>query len=330
MTEAEIKKAINTNQAKYGNANDATKALLLAKNEGLAKQLDTLTGGKSTYDATSGRWALSGDNRDVVDKYIQQRDLVANGAYGGYDASTDPAYSALKKSILRESDRSVEDTMGAYAGMTGGIPSTAAVTAAQETANYFRGQLADQQVALGEQDYNRWLNERNADMELMNLYASEAEASAANLAALGDFSAMGKLYGWNADQIAEAQRLWLAEQQGYGGGSGGSGGGALIDEYKNPNAKVTVPALGAPANIGFFPEEVAAAVGYGNNPGTTSPGAADKKYDNRTEGQIVSMVEQYMTRNNDDASKVRTLINSGTAFTAKQKEVALAYLNQIS
>lgn len=327
MTEAEIKKAINTNQAKYGTANDATKALLLAKNEGLAKQLDTLTGGKSTFDAASGRWALSGDNRNPVDRYLQQRELVANGAYGGYDASTDPAYSALKKSILRESDRSVEDTMGAYAGMTGGIPSTAAVTAAQETANYFRGQLADRQVELGEQDYNRWLNERNADMELMNLYASEAEASAANLAALGDFSAMGKLYGWNADQIAEAQRLWLAEQQGYGGGSGG---GALINEYKNPNAKVTTPALGAPANIGFFPDEVAAAVGYGNNPGTTSPGAADKKYDNRTEGQIVSMVEQYMTRNNDDASKVRTLINSGTAFTAKQKEVALAYLNQIS
>lgn len=216
MTEAEIRKAINTNQAKYGNANDATKALLMAKNEGLAKQLDTLTGGKSTFDAASGRWALSGDNRDVVDRYIQQRDLVTNGAYGGYDASSDPAYSALKKSILRESDRSVEDTMGAYAGMTGGIPSTAAVTAAQETANYFRGQLADQQVALGEQDYNRWLNERDADMELMNIYASEAEASAANLAALGDFSAMGKLYGWNADQIAEAQRLWLADQRGSG------------------------------------------------------------------------------------------------------------------
>lgn len=217
MTEAEIKKAINTNQAKYGTANDATKALLLAKNEGLAKQLDTLTGGKSTYDAASGRWALSGDNRNSVDRYLQQRELVANGAYGGYDASTDPAYSALKKSVLRESDRSVEDTMGAYAGMTGGIPSTAAVTAAQETANYFRGQLADRQVELGEQDYNRWLNERNADMELMDLYASEAEASAANLAALGDFSAMGKLYGWNADQIAEAQRLWLAEQQGSSG-----------------------------------------------------------------------------------------------------------------
>ena len=222
MTEAEIRKLINSNQAQYEAANDATKALLMAKNEGLARELDAITGGQSTFDAATGRWTLSGDSRDAVDRYLQQRELVANGAYGGYDASTDPAYSALKKSILRESDRSVEDTMGAYAGMTGGIPSTAAVTAAQETANYFRGQLADQQVALGEQDYNRWLNDRNADMDLMNIYASDAEASAANLAALGDFSAMGKLYGWNADQIAEAQRLWLADQRGSGGGSGRS------------------------------------------------------------------------------------------------------------
>lgn len=222
MTEAEIRKQINKNQAQYANANDATKALLQSKNETLAKQLDTLTGGKSTYDAGTGTWSLSGGNRDAVTRYLEQRDMVADSAYGGYDAASDPAYSALKKSILRESDRSVEDTMGAYAGMTGGIPSTAAVTAAQETANYYRGQLADQQVALGEQDYNRWLNEREADSELMSIYASEAEASAANLAALGDFSAMGKLYGWSDAQMAEAQRLWLAEQGGSGGGGGGS------------------------------------------------------------------------------------------------------------
>ncbi len=221
MNEAEIRKKILENQAQYEGANDATKALIMAKNEGLAKQLDELTGGQSTFDAASGRWTLSGGSRDAVDRYLQQRDLVAGGAYGGYDASSDPAYSALKKSILRESDRSVEDTMGAYAGMTGGIPSTAAVTAAQETANYFRGQLADQQVALGEQDYNRWQNDRKAAMDLMDIYASEAEASAANLAALGDFSAMGKLYGWNEAQIAEAQRLWLAEQGGSGRGGGG-------------------------------------------------------------------------------------------------------------
>lgn len=249
MTETEIRKQINKNQAQYANANDATKALLQSKNETLAKQLDTLTGGQSTYDAGTGTWSLSGGSRDAVTRYLEQRDMVAGGAYGGYDAASDPAYSALKKSILRESDRSVEDTMGAYAGMTGGLPSTAAVTAAQETANYYRGQLADQQVALGEQDYNRWLNEREADSELMSIYASEAEASAANLAALGDFSAMGKLYGWSDAQMAEAQRLWLAEQGGSGGGGGGSSRNTNTEVATYDNGMTDVKIANAAARL---------------------------------------------------------------------------------
>lgn len=249
MTETEIRKQINKNQAQYANANDATKALLQSKNEALAKQLDTLTGGKSTYDAGTGTWSLSGGSRDAVTRYLEQRDMVAGGAYGGYDAASDPAYSALKKSILRESDRSVEDTMGAYAGMTGGIPSTAAVTAAQETANYYRGQLADQKVALGEQDYDRWLNEREADSELMSIYASEAEASAANLAALGDFSAMGKLYGWSDAQMAEAQRLWLAEQGGSGGGGGGSSRNTNTEVATYDNGMTDVKIANAAARL---------------------------------------------------------------------------------
>ena len=310
MTEAEIRKLINSNQAQYEAANDATKALLMAKNEGLAKELDAITGGQSSFDAATGRWTLSGDSRDAVDRYLQQRELVANGAYGGYDASTDPAYSALKKSILRESDRSVEDTMGAYAGMTGGIPSTAAVTAAQETANYFRGQLADQQVALGEQDYNRWLNDRNADMDLMNIYASDAEASAANLAALGDFSAMGKLYGWNADQIAEAQRLWLADQRGSGGGSGSIG------------------ELEIPKNASKFPQGVVSALGYGDG-GYMDTAALSKKGTAKKvdEAAVYGKVQNIVSRM--PAAQAWTVINNGTTFTGAEKDAAVQMYKEL-
>lgn len=310
MTEAEIRKAINSNQAQYGAANDATKALLMAKNEGLARELDAITGGQSSFDAATGRWTLSGDSRDAVDRYLQQRELVANGAYGGYDASTDPAYSALKKSILRESDRSVEDTMGAYAGMTGGIPSTAAVTAAQETANYFRGQLADRQVALGEQDYNRWLNDRNADMDLMNIYASEAEASAANLAALGDFSAMGKLYGWNADQIAEAQRLWLADQR----GSGGRGGGGSGDDD-----------IQLPQNADLFPQGALSALGYGDG-GAVGNGVAYKQgtVDEQAVYNKVRTLAAKMT-----PAQAWQVINNSDQFTSGERAAAMQMYTEL-
>lgn len=311
MTETEIRKQINKNQAQYANANDATKALLQSKNEALAKQLDTLTGGQSTYDAGTGTWSLSGGSRDAVTRYLEQRDMVAGGAYGGYDAASDPAYSALKKSILRESDRSVEDTMGAYAGMTGGIPSTAAVTAAQETANYYRGQLADQKVALGEQDYNRWLNERNADSELMSIYASEAEASAANLAALGDFSAMGKLYGWSDAQMAEAQRLWLAEQ-------GGSGGGSSSDE------------LDVPDNASLFPAGVVSALGYGTG-GTAPYGVATKRGAAQTggvdEAAVYSRVQNLVSKMTP--AQAWSVINDGTTFKGAEKDAAVQMYREL-
>ena len=307
MNEAGIRKKILENQAQYEGANDATKALLMAKNEGLAKELDTLTGGQSVFDAATGQWKLSGDTRNAVDKYLDQRDLVANGVYGGYDASSDPAYSALKKSILRESDRSVEDTMGAYAGMTGGIPSTAAVTAAQETANYFRGQLADQQVALGEQDYSRWQNDRKVAMDLMDIYASEAEASAANLAALGDFSAMGKLYGWNEAQIAEAQRLWLAEQ----GGSGGSGTKQTQNVSKLPSWMRSAMGLGEGSSRGDSRDWQFTKVGTENNAGNT--GAVD-------EAAVYSKVQNIVR--NLRPEQAWAVINNGTTFTGAEKDAA--------
>lgn len=251
MTETEIRRLINSNQAEYDKANDATKALLHAKNESLAKELDKLTGGQSTYDPATNRWNLSASTQGAVDRYLEQKDLVAGSAYGGYDAETDPAYSTLKKQYLREADRGVEDTLGAFAGMTGGIPSTAAVSAAQQTGDYYRGQLADRQVELGEQDYSRWLSDLDAQKDLLNIYAQEAQNSAESLAALGDFTAMGRLYGWTEAQIAEARNQWLAAQY-----SGGGGGGSSEEEKKETNGIGTV----SPAAENYFNALVSTAV----------------------------------------------------------------------
>lgn len=224
MTESELRKKINANSAQYKKANDNAKALLQSENESLAKQLDSITGGKSTYDASTGLWSLSASNKGAVDRALELRREIEDSAYGGYDPTTDVQYSALKKQYLREADRGTEDTMGAYAGMTGGIPSTAAVTAAQQAGDYYRGQLADRQVELAQQDYNRYLSELGQKNTLYSQYESAAETSAQQLAALGDFSAMGKLYGWSDEQIKKAEAAWAASQ--YSGSSGGSGGGS--------------------------------------------------------------------------------------------------------
>lgn len=222
----------------------------MAENESLAKKLDELTGGTSEYDAGTGTWNLSASTQGAVDRYLEQRDYAQGRTYGGYDASKDPAYSALKKEYLREADRGTEDTMGTYAGLTGGIPSTAAVTAAQQAGDYYRGQLADRQVELGEQDYNKWLTETELENDLAEKYRTQAEASAESLAALGDFSAMGKLYGWTDEQIANARNQWLSEQ--YSSSSGSSGGGSSgssSDETTYNNGKSDSEIAQAAANL---------------------------------------------------------------------------------
>lgn len=229
MTESELRKKINANTAQYKTANDTTKALLMSENESLAKQLDSITGGTSSYDAATNTWDLSASNKGAVDRALELRREIEDSAYGGYDPTTDVQYSALKKEYLREADRGTEDTMGIYAGMTGGMPSSAAVTAAQQAGDYYRGQLADRQVELAAQDYDRYLSELSQKNSLYSQYVSAAEASAQQLAALGDFSAMGKLYGWTDDQIKKAEAAWAASQYtGSGGGSSGSGSSATV------------------------------------------------------------------------------------------------------
>ena len=60
-----------------------------------------------------------------------------------YDVAADPVYQAYKKEYTREGRRAAEDTLGSYAAMTGGVPSTAAVTASRQAGDYYAAQLAD-------------------------------------------------------------------------------------------------------------------------------------------------------------------------------------------
>lgn len=90
-------------------------------------------------------------------------DRLAEEKSWSYDAAKDPAWQAARKQYLREADRGTRDAMAAAAGMTGGVPSTAAVAAGQQTGNYYRAQLADRLPEYMQADYNRWANNREMD-----------------------------------------------------------------------------------------------------------------------------------------------------------------------
>lgn len=103
------------------------------------------------------------DMPSYSDKYQSQIDELL-GQYlnrdpFSYDHNSDPLYSSYKKQYLREGDRATANTMGSYASMTGGIPSTAAATAATQAGDYYATQLSDKIPELQQLAYQMYMDE---------------------------------------------------------------------------------------------------------------------------------------------------------------------------
>lgn len=133
--------------------------------------------------------------------------VASTEEYGGYDPEADPLYASYKKQYLREAQRAQEDTMAKYAANTGGLASTAAVTASQQAFQYYATQLTDKIPELAQMDYNQWYNTQQLMIQKLSamqslenanysIYASERQAAQtyAELSAqYGDYSAMQAL-----------------------------------------------------------------------------------------------------------------------------------------
>ena len=103
------------------------------------------------------------------DAYRRALEDYAAPAPFTWDAESDPAYQAYRKAYAREGRRAGEDTLGQYAAMTGGVPSTAAVTAAQQASDYYASRLADRVPELYRLAYSMY-----ADADARRLRTLEA------------------------------------------------------------------------------------------------------------------------------------------------------------
>lgn len=95
-------------------------------------------------------------------------DAVTNREAFSYDPTQDVAWRNARKQYLREADRATQDTMGQAAGLTGGMASTAAMTAASQAGDYYRGQLNDRMADYQNMAYDRYLNDANLDFNKLN------------------------------------------------------------------------------------------------------------------------------------------------------------------
>lgn len=156
---------------------------------------------KAAYDKIANR-------ADYVDKYDQQKQDLMNslqnrGAWN-YDANSDPAYQSAKKQYLREADRATQNTLGQAAALTGGMPSTAAVNAASQAGDYYRTQLSDQLANYMDADYNRYQNDINTDMNLLNQIYQMSDS---------DFQRYLNQAGLDADTLSVINDMSEAEYQ---------------------------------------------------------------------------------------------------------------------
>lgn len=94
---------------------------------------------------------------------------LKDSKWEGWDKDTDPSYQAYRKEYLREADRAMEDTLGAYAQNTGGIAGSQAIAAASQAADYYKGQLNDKIPQLYENAYGRYLNQVAQDQNMAEL-----------------------------------------------------------------------------------------------------------------------------------------------------------------
>lgn len=133
----------------------------LRANEG-ANRIREQYGSYTANDSGEGFYSVpsaptyKGTYDDQYDALLQQ---YVNTPSFSYNAEQDPLYSSYKKTYAREGQRATQDTMASAAAMTGGLPSSYAVGAAQQAGNVYSAAMADKVPELYKLAYDKYLNE---------------------------------------------------------------------------------------------------------------------------------------------------------------------------
>lgn len=133
-------------------------------------------------------------------------DAVTNREAFSYDPTQDVAWQNARKQYLREADRATQDTMGQAAGLTGGMPSTAAMTAASQAGDYYRGQLNDRMAEYQNMAYDRYVNDANLDFNTLDAINNMSES---------DYAKFMDLVNNNYNKLNAANQMSESDYQKY-------------------------------------------------------------------------------------------------------------------
>ena len=140
--------------------------------------------------------------------YQRRRDAAMQRAEDmkfNYDPNTDPSWLAYQKQYRREGDRATANALGQAAAMTGGNPSSYAVTAASQAGDYYAAQLSDKLPQLYQDAYNRYLQEYQRQLGIADAYAGYDQTEYNRyLTRLGQYNTDRNFaYGAYRDQVGD-------------------------------------------------------------------------------------------------------------------------------
>ncbi len=212
----EIILEMERNSNAWRDASAEERKALNQRNRELAAAMDALTGGVSRYDGTTGSWQLSDGTRSVKVgdrvEYLSPEGWTSpyageiENAFGAWNSKepfsyvpeSDPLYQSYRKQYLREGSRAAEDVLGRAAALTGGVPSSYAVSAASEAENLYNAKLADQIPALAELAYGIYRDEYDRIADRLELLMK---------AETGDYQRWADdrdtRYAWQRDALAD-------------------------------------------------------------------------------------------------------------------------------
>lgn len=103
------------------------------------------------------------DNEEAYQQLLAQM-----AGQHGYSSNPDKSTAAFRNAYRREGERATANALAQAAALTGGVPSSYAVSAAQQAGAYYAAQLAEKEAELEQQAYDRYLTEQQLNMDKLD------------------------------------------------------------------------------------------------------------------------------------------------------------------
>lgn len=169
-------------RAKYGYSGDTDGSKYIP----ISQDIGGASGGGFSYGSAP---QYVSRYQDKIDELTAQ--ILGRAAFS-YDPETDPTYQQYKKAYTRDGQRAMQDTLGQVSARTGGLASSYAGSAAQQTYDNYMAALEDKIPELRQLAYS--------------MYQDEGDTQRANLEMLmaldqGDYAKYADLLSqWNTDR----------------------------------------------------------------------------------------------------------------------------------